>query len=180
MDPPFRASVLATDSSRDIALLRFDPTTAQLHDQAAPLSLGIASPVQAAQPLMAPGYSGTRVKEDGTVGSAVAKVGVLSQIIRLGSKGLNLRMDTPIDPGDSGGPVLNADGFVVGMTRAAKEETDSGQREPRGSASGCVISSPHFRLIAKNPITSSTCVSPDGRVNAAPSGATRLPALRRR
>lgn len=130
VDPPFRASVLATDRLRDIALLRFDPATAQLHDQAAPLSLGIISAVQAAQPLMALGYSGTDVKEDGTVGSAAANVGVLSQIIDFGSanEGLNLMMDTPIDPGDSGGPVLNPDGLVVGMTRAVLEQTASGQR----------------------------------------------------
>ena len=130
VDPPFRASVLATDRLRDIALLRFDPATAQLHDQAAPLSLGIISAVQAAQPLMALGYSGTDVKEDGTVGSAAANVGVLSQIIDFGSanEGLNLMMGTPIDPGDSGGPVLNPDGLVVGMTRAVLEQTASGQR----------------------------------------------------
>ena len=53
--------------------------------------------------------------DDGTVGSAAANVGVLSQVINFGaaSGGLNLEMDAPIDPGDSGGPVLDSDGLVV-------------------------------------------------------------------
>jgi putative serine protease PepD len=37
-------------------------------------------------------------------------------------------MDTPVDPGDSGGPVLDASGEVVGMTRAVAEQTVGGQR----------------------------------------------------
>jgi S1-C subfamily serine protease len=57
-------------------------------------------------------------------------VGVLSQIVDFGpnSFGLNLMMDAPIDPGDSGGPVLNADGLIVGMARAVRVQTTGGQR----------------------------------------------------
>ena len=40
VNPPFAATVLAVDALRDIALLRFDATNAQLHARAAPLSLG--------------------------------------------------------------------------------------------------------------------------------------------
>ena len=129
-DPSFAATVVAVDSLRDIALLKFDATSAQLHPQAAPLSLGQISTDEIAQPLMALGYSGAGVKNDGTVGAASANVGVLSQIVEFdsGSFGMNLQMDTPVDPGDSGGPVLNHDGLVVGMVRAAVERTEGGQR----------------------------------------------------
>ena len=130
VNPPFAATVLAVDSLRDIALLRFDATNAQLHPRAAPLSLGEISTGDVATSLMALGYSGSGVKDDGTVGSAAANLGALSQIIDFGSDslGLNLIMDAPIDPGDSGGPVLNPDGLVVGMVRAVLERTVSGQR----------------------------------------------------
>ena len=123
--PSFAATVLAVDSLRDIALLRFDATNAQLHPRAAPLSLGEISTGDVATSLMALGYSGAGVKDDGTVGAASANVGVLSQIINLRSDslGLNLIMDAPIDPGDSGGPVLNPEGLVVGMVRAVLERT---------------------------------------------------------
>ena len=129
-DPKFTASVLAVDSLRDIALLRFNATNAQLHARTAPLLLGDVSTADAAMPLMALGYSGAGVKDDGTVGSALANVGALSQITNLGSDsfGRNLVMDAPTDPGDSGGPVLNPEGLVVGMVRAVREQTASGQR----------------------------------------------------
>ena len=37
-------------------------------------------------------------------------------------------MDAPVDPGDSGGPILNSEGLVVGMTRAGLIRTAGGQR----------------------------------------------------
>jgi len=81
-----------------------------------------------AGPLLVLGYSGIGVKDNGTVGAASANVGVLSQIIDFGAKdfGFNLIMDVPVDPGDSGGPVFNAQGEVVGMVRAI------GLQSPRG------------------------------------------------
>ena len=129
-DPPFVAVVVALDSVRDIALLRFDVTGAQLHPRAAPLSLANISTGDVAQWLLALGYSEAGVKADSTVGSATVNVGVLSQIINFGSDsfGLNLIMDAPVDPGDSGGPVLNSEGLVVGMVKAVREQTVGGQR----------------------------------------------------
>ena len=126
---PFTATVVAIDSLRDIALLRFDSRLTGT-DRIAPLPLGDISVTEIAKPLIALGYSGVSVTERGGVGDAAANVGVLSQIANFGSSrgGKNLMMDAPIDPGDSGGPVLDALGRVVGMVRAAQEETDGGQR----------------------------------------------------
>ena len=126
----FSARVVATDSLRDIALLSFNPADVQLAAGARPLPLGQISEDNIAQPLMALGYSDTKTNGSRGVGAATANVGVLSQIANLGSRslGLNLVMDASIDPGDSGGPVLNARGEVVGMARAVLERTPRGQR----------------------------------------------------
>ncbi len=128
-NPPFYATVLATDSRRDIALLRFDPARVQLHSQAVPLALGKISRNDIPERLMALGYSASTTERDGTVGSAAANVGVLSQIDDFGRSGLglNLALDAPLDPGDSGGPVFDAKGLVVGMTRARIERTAAGR-----------------------------------------------------
>ena len=37
-------------------------------------------------------------------------------------------MDAPVDPGDSGGPVLDRNGMVIGISRAVVVATSSGQR----------------------------------------------------
>jgi S1-C subfamily serine protease len=129
IEPDFPATVVAFDAQHDIALLRFD---ASLAPGAEPLPLGRISRDNIAQPLLALGYSSREVNGNGSVASATANVGVLSQVIDLGSRSrgrnLNLVMDVPVDPGDSGGPVLNGNGEVVGMSRAVLEKTDQGQR----------------------------------------------------
>ena len=128
--PAFTATVLASDSQRDIALLSFQPSNASLGPGAAPLPLGTISSDNIAQPLIALGYSNGDVYRDGSVDGATSNVGVLSQVFNFGSQsyGRNLIMDTPIDPGDSGGPVLDGNGKVVGMARAVQETTKQGQR----------------------------------------------------
>jgi S1-C subfamily serine protease len=130
LDPAFVATVVGRDSRRDIALLRFDPEAARLPFNAQPLPLGQISNNNVAQHLIALGYSGVEVSGNRPVGLAGANVGVLSQITDFGSRsfGINLVMDVPVDPGDSGGPVLNDQGEVVGMVRAVQEQTNTGQR----------------------------------------------------
>ena len=130
LDPPFTATVVGRDSRRDIALFQFDPAQTRLPPNTQPLPLGQISSNNIAQLLMALGYSSFTVNGNGTAGPAGANLGVLSQLIDFGSRsfGSNLVMDVPVDPGDSGGPVLNNRGEVVGMVRAVQEETNTGQR----------------------------------------------------
>ena len=79
---------------------------------------------------MALGYSGEAPVNNGIVDLPSANVGVLSLIIDLGpnSRGYTLVMDVPVDPGDSGGPVVNSTGEVVGMTTGVVETSTAGQR----------------------------------------------------
>ena len=126
--PAFVATVAGRDERRDVALLRYDAGATQLGVGAVPLVLGDADIHDIATELLALGYSGSGVKSNGEVGSPKANAGILSQITNFGAQGYgrNLEMDAPIDPGDSGGPVLNTTGEVVGMVRAAARRTPGG------------------------------------------------------
>ena len=127
--PTFLASVAGLDARRDVALLRYDTATAELEPDTKPLPLGDAGSDDIASTLLALGYSSSGVKRQGTVGSPKANAGILSQITNFGPDGYgrNLEMDAAIDPGDSGGPVLNSNGQVIGMIRAAARRSESGQ-----------------------------------------------------
>ncbi len=122
VDAPFQAVVATTDTERDLALLFFDPAATN----SVPMRTGSMTADDIAEPLMALGYSEGSPKPDGSVGAARVKVGVLSQMIDLGPAGINLTMDAAIDPGESGGPVLNKYGEVVGMNRGIRVTTPDG------------------------------------------------------
>lgn len=128
--PPFNADLISIDTKRDLALLRYDPDQVILHPDALPIPLGSATNDDIAQDIMALGYSGDPVIKNQNVDRPSANVGVLSLIIDFGpnAQGFNLIMDAAVDPGDSGGPVINGRGEVVGMTRAVVENTSTGQR----------------------------------------------------
>lgn len=104
------ASVLATDPYSDVAVLRVEKKPAD----ALPLTLGDSSQIWVGETVVAIG------NPLGLTGSL--SVGVVSQVNRL----LNLdpivvpvlQLDITIAPGSSGGPLLNLDGEVVGVTNA--------------------------------------------------------------
>ena len=123
--PPFRAEVLFTDAVIDVAFISYNSATTTLE----PLEMRVVTADNLGETLLVLGYSGVGVQEDGTVGGAAIKRGVLSQIVSFGEQGgRRLRIDAAVDPGDSGGPVLDTAGRVVGMSKGVVEVDETGRR----------------------------------------------------
>ncbi|MFN3974821.1 MAG: serine protease [Dehalococcoidia bacterium] len=120
---PVEGSVIATDPARDLALIRL-PTTARA---LSPLPTRGVGEEDLGAPVLVIGYSLHSPSADGTVGLPAVKVGVLSAILRRGGVSL-LRVDAVMDPGDSGGPLLDRDGVVIGVSQVQVTETRGGQR----------------------------------------------------
>ena len=123
--PPFRADVVFTDAVLDVAFLSYN--TAVTTMEALP-TRGV-TPDNVGETLFVLGYSRYGVQENGTVGGAALKRGVLSAIVGFGDQGgRQLRIDAVVDPGDSGGPVLDTLGRVVGMSKGVVETDETGRR----------------------------------------------------
>lgn len=123
--PPFRANVVFTDAVKDVAFLSYNTAVTTLDllptRQVTSDNLG--------ETLLVLGYSGVGVQDEGTVGGAPVKRGILSAIVDFGDQGgRQLRIDAVVDPGDSGGPVLDTSGNVIGMSKGVVEVDETGRR----------------------------------------------------
>jgi putative serine protease PepD len=123
-----KAQVLGTDNATDIAVLRVDPTGLSLH----PLTLGSSSSLQ--------------------VGDAVAAIGDPFGYDRSFSTGIvsgldrtiqapngftvahAVQTDTALNPGNSGGPMLDAHGRVIGIVDQIATDGSSEQSSGVGFA----------------------------------------------
>ena len=123
----FTGIVVSTDSVKDIAFISFNPKVASL--ETLPMRSLTTKTIGEAVMILGFGGGGRVTKPDGSVGGAAPKLGIFSQIVNFGSQGgRRLQVDAAIDPGDSGGPVLDANGMVVGMNQSVLVRTESGQR----------------------------------------------------
>jgi S1-C subfamily serine protease len=115
----YKATVVGTDATHDIALLRLESasglTTIQTEDSS---TLKVGDPVTAI---------GNALGQPGPPTVATGNVTALDQSITAGDlaggsgeplDGL-IQTDVPLQPGDSGGPLLNSDAKVVGINTAA-------------------------------------------------------------
>lgn len=123
--PPFRADVAFADAVYDVAFLTYNAEATSME----PLPMRAITSDNLGETLFVLGYSSIGVQENGTVGGAAVKRGVLSSIVSFGDQGgRRLRIDAAVDPGDSGGPVLDTLGRVVGMSKAVVEIDETGRR----------------------------------------------------
>mgnify|MGYP001336636502 CR=1 FL=1 len=124
--PPFTGTVVMTDTVRDIAFIAFNTSIMSLDV----LPMRSIDTTSIGEPVMILGFGGGRgIFANGSVGGAAAKNGVFSQIVDFESQGgVRIQVDAAMDPGDSGGPVLDVNGMVVGMNQSVLEQTESGRR----------------------------------------------------
>lgn len=121
--PPMEGRVIATDPTRDLALIRLPAPSPALM----PLPTRRVEETDLGAPVLVVGYSLRSPSGDGTVGLPAVKAGILSATLRRGGVAL-LRVDAVMDPGDSGGPLLDREGVVIGVSEVQVTETRGGQR----------------------------------------------------
>jgi putative serine protease PepD len=117
--PALQATVVGMDAANDLAVLRVDPT-ASLR----PLALGRSSAVAVGDPVLA---VGSPLGLSGTVTAGI--VSALDREVRIGRTGRTLRAlqtDAPINRGNSGGPLVNARGEVIGVNTLNATEGSGG------------------------------------------------------
>ena len=105
---PRGATVVATDESRDLALLRIDA------DGLTPATFAAAGDVRVGDDVVAVGYA---LDFDG---DPSVTVGIVSAVDRTSADNLSalkglIQTDAPISSGNSGGPLVNSLGQVVGL-----------------------------------------------------------------
>jgi serine protease Do len=112
-DQKWSASLIREDPHDDVAVLRLDDASSNLFAQGLALRL---TPAREQEPVVAAGFPGVGVKPSFQVSK-----GAVSNA-KFGAEGSDasslfsyVQHTAPIDPGNSGGPLLDADGHLIGM-----------------------------------------------------------------
>lgn len=130
------ASVVGTDSDNDLALIKVDPTGLGLQ----PLKLVSSSSVQVGDPVYALGNP-YGLDETLTKGIVSALEREISAPDGASIKGV-IQTDAPLNPGNSGGPLLDAQGEVIGVnSQIASDAARSEGSQPGSTGVGFAISS---------------------------------------
>ena len=122
----YKASVVGSDPSSDIAVLKVDAPSSKLH----PLTLGDSSALSVGQGVVAIGAP-FGLEESVTSGIVSALDRSISSETRFTIPGV-IQTDAAINHGNSGGPLLNLAGQVIGVT--TQIESESGGNDGVGFA----------------------------------------------
>jgi S1-C subfamily serine protease len=121
------ARIVGWDVFDDVGVIRVDPKSHVLH----PVPLGRSSAVRVGQPVAVIGspFGNENSLDVGVVSGIRRSIDSLTSTFRLADA---IQVDAPITHGNSGGPVFDAAGRVIGI--AAQIRTDTGQAEGIGFA----------------------------------------------
>jgi len=115
------ASIVARDRQNDLALLHVN------HGFAAPITFRDGSGIRQAETVVAIGFPyGAQFASNATVTS-----GSISALTGINDDSRFLQFTAPVQPGNSGGPLIDASGHVIGLVSAKLNELtgDGGSRE---------------------------------------------------
>jgi putative serine protease PepD len=121
-----KATLVGTDPSTDVAVIKVNVSASELH----PLTFASSSAVEVGQPVAAIG-SPFGLPETLTSGIVSAVNRTITAPNNYSISGA-IQTDAPINHGNSGGPLLNASGQVIGVN--AQIESDSGGNDGVGFA----------------------------------------------
>ncbi|WP_083998715.1 S1C family serine protease [Actinomadura kijaniata] len=146
----YRARVLGYDKNGDLAVLQLEGAS-----RLKPAVFGDAARVRIGDPVTAVGNAGGR---GGTPSVVTGRVTALEQVVTArdandgGVERLTglIETDAPLRPGNSGGPLLNSAGEVIGVNTAASADyrMDSGDAR-QGAPRGYAIPSGHALAVAR-------------------------------
>jgi S1-C subfamily serine protease len=128
--PVRTASVLGTDTSNDVSVLQVNPSRLTLH----PLPVGGVQSLVAGDPLAVIGdpFGYNRSLSTGVVSGVGRTIQAPNGFLIANA----LQTDAALNPGNSGGPVLDAQGQVVGI---ADQTANGGSGVDQGSGVGFAI-----------------------------------------
>lgn len=132
--------LIGVDSQSDLAVIKVDAPANELH----PLSLGDTNQLKVGQVVVAIGnpFGFTSTMTTGIV-SALGRAlpsGYTTTTSGFYSAGDVIQTDAALNPGNSGGPLLNLNGEVVGVNQSIYTSVYSGTGEPVNSGIGFAVS----------------------------------------
>jgi putative serine protease PepD len=130
------ATLVGEEANQDLALIRIDPSGLGLH----PLSLVSSSPVQVGDPVYAIGnpYGLDETLTRGIVSALDREIAAPDGSKIAGA----IQTDAALNPGNSGGPLLNEQGEVIGVnSQIASDAARSEGSQPGSTGVGFAIAS---------------------------------------
>jgi S1-C subfamily serine protease len=125
----YSARVIGSDPVSDLAVVQVDPS-AMFREKISPLPIANSSTVELGQPVIAIGNPAGLIN--------TVTTGIVSQTDRIGLDrsserywvGDLIQTDADVNPGNSGGPLLNLDGEVIGVNDFIKVNPETGAALP--------------------------------------------------